>query len=124
MTEVLTPNQYWAGRRTPAKYRNQRCTLGGFKFDSKAEARRYRELLLLEQAGQIMSLHVHPRFALGTCGHALGHYEADFSYVDVKSEGSLVVEDVKSKPTRTALYRWKIRHLKAQYGIDVVEIGL
>lgn len=44
---------------------------------------------------------------------------ADFSYHE---NGILVVEDVKSKATKTPLYQLKKKLVKALYGIDVKEI--
>jgi hypothetical protein len=46
---------------------------------------------------------------------------ADFRYRQ-GPQGILVVEDVKSKPTMTAIYRWKKRHMLAQYGIQITEV--
>lgn len=96
--------------------------LDGFRFDSAKEARRYQELKLLERAGEVRNLTVQPRFPLSvsTDGAAapqqIGVYRADFAYDT--SAGS-VVEDVKSPPTKTPLWRWKVKHLRAQYGIEV-----
>lgn len=42
------------------KYHNRKTVVNGQTFDSKKEANRYSELLLLERAGQFM-----------TCGHRL-----------------------------------------------------
>jgi hypothetical protein len=50
----------------------------------------------------------------------VGHYVADFRYRS-GPQGLLVVEDVKG--VRTALYRWKKKHVEAQYGIQITEIG-
>ena len=49
----------------------------------------------------------------------LGKYIADFRY-RAGRQGLLVVEDVKG--FKTPLYRWKKKHVEAQYGITVVEI--
>ena len=38
------------------KYRNEKTVVAGLTFDSKAEARRYGELQLLERAGRISDL--------------------------------------------------------------------
>lgn len=39
-----------------AKYKNKKITLDGITFDSRKEANRYRELKLLERAGEIHTL--------------------------------------------------------------------
>lgn len=120
MTETLSLAEYAILRRKHRKYRNEPTRVDNYVFDSKAEARRYEELILLERAGLIEKLGIHPRYPLSVAGVVIGEYEADFSYIDVKSEGSFVVEDVKG--VRTALYCWKVRHMKAEHGITVVEI--
>lgn len=97
------------------KYRAKRCEIDGIKFDSQLEGRRYCELKLLEKAGCIRDLRVHPRFAL-KCGEVtIGHYEADFDYQD--ASGEYHVEDCKGFITQ--LSRWKIRHFELQYGRQV-----
>lgn len=111
-------------------------TVEGITFRSKAEARRYSELLLLARAGKIECLELQPVYVLhaplttGTMRGALkatagqlpkvGKYVADFRYYDMTT-GAQVVEDVKG--FKTPLYRWKKRHVEAQYGITVVEVG-
>lgn len=118
------------------KYGAQATTVDGIRFSSKAEARRYGELCLLLRAGQIEALEVQPVFILqapimtGTVRGALdatagglrfvGRYIADFRYYQLEPP-SWVVEDVKG--VKTPLYRWKKKHMEAQYGITITEIG-
>lgn len=83
------------------KYNNKKVTVNGQVFDSKKEARRYKELLLLEKAGEIKDLRTQVKFKLipaqrdETTGEVIERecsYKADFVY----SEGDkTVVEDVK-----------------------------
>jgi len=93
--------------------------MDGYVFDSKKESRRYRELALLEKAGKIEKLVVHPRFMLQPAFFAPLQEKRiravsctwDFAYVE---DGREVVEDVKSEPTRKeAAYnirkRWFIK---------------
>ena len=54
----------------------------------------------------------------GNC-FRIGVYRADFKYHD-KETMPYVVEDVKG--FATALYRWKKKHVEAQYGIVIREI--
>ena len=120
------------------KYGAKAALVNGIRFASQKEAARYLELVLLERAGEIWDLELQPRFPLhapSTSGYAMraakalaeggtfliGHYVADFKYRDANTV-PYVVEDVKSPATRTALYRWKKRHLMAQYGIDIKEV--
>ena len=48
-------------------------------------------------------------------------YIADFSYYDVEMH-SIVVEDVKSKATRTALYRLKKKLIEVEHEITITEV--
>jgi hypothetical protein len=105
----------------PRKYRNEPCELDGLRFDSKAEAARYAELKMLERAGLIRDLRVQPRFPLEVAGKIVATYVADFAYVRPLSppggdKVENVVEDVKSQPTRTPVYRLKAKLFLALYG--------
>jgi hypothetical protein len=108
--------------KRPSKYRAQRTTVDGITFHSKKEAARYGQLKMLEKAGEISSLYLQPRYDLNV-GYALtdpiGRYVADFSYTDTRT-GLVVVEDVKG--FKTPLYRWKKKHVEAQYGIEIREV--
>ena len=103
------------------KYGNVPTDVDGYTFASRAEARRYGELALLLRAGAITDLTVHPRWPLHVNGVKVATYIADFAYSDVKT-GALVCEDVKSEPTKTALYRIKKKLMMAVHGIVIVEI--
>lgn len=119
-----------------AKYGNQRTAVGpelqmcladdapaGWRiFDSKREASRFAELALEMRKGLITDLVCQPRYPLSTCDQQgvrriVGEYIADFCY---RREGVLVVEDAKGM--RTELYRWKARHVAAEYGIAITEV--
>ena len=102
------------------KYRAVKTELDGITFDSKKEARRYWELKCMQQIGEIKDLKLQPEYRLqpgfihqGVRYRAIS-YVADFEYRDLKT-GELVVEDVKSKPTRTAAYRIKKKLFLARY---------
>lgn len=118
MTEVLTVAELQALRRKPSKYRNVKVRSDGYAFDSKAEYRRYEELVLLERAGEITQLGVHPRYALEVLGEKICVYEADFSYQD--RVGALHVEDVKGVRTREFILKKNL--MRAIHGIEVIEI--
>lgn len=90
--------------------------LDGYTFQSRAEARRYEELRLLEMAGEIHDLKVHPRFVLLDAAKELGlravHYTADFQYTE---GGRVIVEDVKSSATMTEAFKLREQLFKRRY---------
>lgn len=98
--------------------------MDGITFHSRKEANRYVELKLLQKAGEIENLMLQPRYVLSLPGASneivkLGVYAADFQYWDNKLKG-WHIEDVKG--FRTPLYKWKKKHVEAQYGITITEI--
>ena len=46
------------------KYRNKKTQVDMYVFDSIAESKRYKELALLQRAGEIQNLELQPRFLL------------------------------------------------------------
>ncbi len=107
--------------RPRSKYGAVRTTVDGRPFHSKAEARRYSELLLLGQAGAIRNLELQPRFPLHVNGMLIGLYIADFRYQERDAFGERdVVEDVKGWDV--PLGAWKRRHYEAQYGLTVTVV--
>jgi hypothetical protein len=112
-------------RRNGHKFNAVRTEIDGHTFASKAEAKRYAELKLLEKAGKIGHLSLQPRYMLlvWDCEKKqdvqVGHYVADFSYWDM-SEGKTVVEDVKG--VKTPIYRLKKKMVEHRYGITITEI--
>ena len=109
-----------------SKYRNKKVKVDGHTFDSQKEARRYKELKLMERAGAIKDLEIQPAFELiptiRTETETLRKtvYKADFRYVDTKT-GGVVVEDVKG--FKTDVYKLKKKMLLHKYeGIDFREI--
>jgi len=85
------------------KYGAVKVKLDGYTFDSKAEAKRYAELKLLQQSGDIYGLVVHPEFLVNEAkqdGLRVIRpivYVADFAYWE---EGRCHVEDVKGVETK------------------------
>lgn len=103
------------------KYGNKKTTVDGITFDSSKEAHRYGELVMMQRAGLISGLERQPKFDLIVNGEKVGKYTADYRYFDHVA-GHTIVEDVKSKPTMTAVYRLKKRLMKAIHRIDIKEI--
>ena len=81
-----------AGKQS--KYKNVKTEVDGYSFDSRAEARRYTELKLLRQAGEIKGFGLQPSFTLP--GGI--RYRPDF--IVCGADGSLWVEDVKGMETK------------------------
>jgi hypothetical protein len=106
-----------------SKYGAIATEVDGIRFPSKAEARRYQELSLMESGGLIRELELQPAYEFVVNGVKVGTYRADFRYWDNERNVS-VVEDVKGgNATKTPVYRLKVKLLKAIYGIDVMEIS-
>jgi len=118
-------------RPSTQKYGNHAVRVDGILFDSQREAARYQELKVLAAAGLISSIEIHPGFPLivkelhrfdgPEILHTVGMYHADFKYRDHRTS-SWVVEDVKSKPTKTEAYKLRKRIVEAVHGITIVEV--
>lgn len=133
------------------KYHNtptERITPSGsvLRFQSQKEARRYDYLIRLEKIGQIRDLRLQVDFTLqeaytDTEGRRVRaiQYKADFTYYQPPNRrlyGShapwnadrdglpweQVVEDVKSRPTKTKIYAMKRKMLKDRFGLDISEV--
>lgn len=117
------------------KYGNKIVVFNGERFDSKREEKRWKELLLLQEAGMIRDLKRQVKFELvptqyeyyerkGKKGKTLKpgvyaaeksvNYYADFTYYT--KDGEYVVEDAKGKRTQTYIIKRKlmlyIHHIK------------
>jgi hypothetical protein len=104
------------------KYGAESTTLDGIRFASKAEAKRWAELCLLERAGEITGLERQVPIPLqGQDGPILtptgrpATYVADFAYVDNRT-GEKVYEDRKG--VQTPEFKLKRAILAAQ-GVKV-----
>lgn len=112
-----------------SKYRAKRTRLDGIEFDSQAEAQRYAQLKLYQKAGIVKSIELQPKFIIvdsyiGPDGKKVQptYYKADFlvEYPDGRKE----VEDVKSRITKTPLYRLKKKLFEQRYSISIKEVGI
>ncbi len=107
--------------RPRSKFNAVRTTVHGWTFDSKKEAQRYGELLLLGRAGRIRNLELQPWFHLHVNGERIGKYVADFRYQELDAFGERdVIEDVKGM--KTPVYRLKKKLVEATYGIRITEV--
>ena len=115
------------------KYKAKKVTVNGITFDSKKEAKRYGELVLLERAGKISDLEMQVKFELipsqridGKVVERACTYVADFVYYEPICCGDLVigrkpiVEDTKGFKTKDYIIKRKL--MLFVYGIRVKEI--
>lgn len=79
-----------------SKYRAIPTVVDRHRFASKFEAMRYSELKLLERAGQIRALTLHPKYPLMVGDELICTYIGDFGYFE---KGKAVVEDTKGFAT-------------------------
>jgi hypothetical protein len=108
--------------RQSTKYHNRKTVHQGITFDSRKEANRYQELLLMERAGLICNIELQPRYDLVVNAQKLGFYRGDFRYEKIDT-GEMVTEDVKGgNATKTPLYVLKRKLVKALYNVDIVEV--
>lgn len=124
------------------KLHAERVSLGGERFDSKREARRWQELLWMQKAGEISDLRRQVKYVLiptqrepGTVGKRGAvkpgriierevAYYADFVYMD--RNGETVVEDAKGfrdpSSATYAKYVLKRKMMLFFHGIRVREV--
>lgn len=120
------------------KYNAHKTEVDGIKFDSRKEASRWQELMVLAKAGEITELERQKRYELtpqfrepdiigpkggrkkGRVILKASTYVADFVYKD--NDGKTVVEDVKSPATRTPAYILKKKMMYMRYGILIREV--
>ena len=94
-------------RKKGTKYNNTIIEVDGIKFHSKAEAKRYTELKLLEKAKVIKDLKLQPKYTLQDKFIKNGknyrkiEYIGDFEYIE---NGIKIIEDVKSVITAQDKY--------------------
>lgn len=120
------------------KYYAKKTFVNGIEFDSRKEARRYSELLLLQRAGAIRDLELQKKYVLipaqyetyeryGKKGQRLQDgqrlvekecaYLADFVY---KEDGKTIVEDTKGIKTKDYIIKRKL--MLYVHGIKIKEV--
>jgi hypothetical protein len=93
------------------KYNNKKVVIDGITFDSIKESQRYGELKLMEKAGKIRDLEIHPEIELQPSFTYRGNgiraikYEPDFWYVE---NGVQIFEDLKGFETQLFRAKWKM----------------
>ena len=124
-----------------SKYGNKKCQYMGIVFDSKHEMERYRDLYMMQRAGEIKNLRTQVPFTLIPAQYDTSHeiyksgprkgekkpgallerrceYIADFVYM--LPTGECVVEDAKGMHTKEYLIKRKL--MLYMHKIRVVEV--
>lgn len=109
---------YYVRHKRKNKFGAKKNELDGIKFDSRKEARRYRELTLLAATGELTGLKLQVPFEIIVNGQKVCTYRADFTYTD--KSGQFVVEDAKGY--KTPEYRLKKKLVNACHGIEIKEV--
>lgn len=106
------------------KYHNRKATYDGEQFDSLTELSRWKELLLIQRAGEIKDLRRQVPYELiptqkinGKVTEKSCKYIADFVYTD--KSGKTIVEDVKG--VKTAEYIIKRKLMLKVHGVEIFE---
>lgn len=121
-------------KKKSSKYHAEKSSRGDLTFDSKKEARRYDELMLMQNAGMIRNLKLQVRFCLiegytttENVKHKGEYYVADFVYERKTApdcNGDVhwlkVVEDAKGY--RTQVYRNKAKLFREKFGFSITEV--
>lgn len=126
----------YSNRRSAGKYNAKKTKVDGIVFDSLKEANRYKELRLLQRAGEIAGLEMQYKFEIipehreaDTIGPRGGrkkgkiieparYYVADFYYMNCET-GEWIVEDVKG--FKTPEYKLKKALMYDRYRIRIRE---
>jgi hypothetical protein len=121
---VAKLNQHLVGEqpKKKSKYRNEKVVDEfGNEYDSKKERKRAKELKMLLKAGEIGFLAKQVEYVFHMHGGKVASYFADFQYTN--KAGEIIVEDVKSKMTRTLpVYRLKRKMMLLQHKIKIREV--
>jgi hypothetical protein len=106
-----------------SKFFNKPTIVGKYRFASKKEAERYKQLVALEKTKTIRDLKVHPIYKLEVEGVLICRYIADFEYYDYERDG-IIVEDVKGRRDGLpySMFLLKAKLMYALLGIKVQEI--
>ena len=132
MTKPIRAKEYREQTRPSrkSKYNNKAIVIQGHRFDSKKEGDRFLFLKARLDAGEISHLELHPVFKLtGRDGKPVRYdsgrqafYKADFAYFE-PDLNKRVIEDVKSKATKTPVYKLKKALVQCNFpGVVIVEV--
>lgn len=86
----------------------------GIKFPSKKEQKRYQQLRLLEQSGDLLF------FLRQVPFHLTGNIKYVCDFMCFWKDGTVTIEDVKG--FKTDMYKVKKKLVEATYPIEIIEI--
>jgi hypothetical protein len=89
------------------KHNARSVRIDGIYFPSTGEGERYKELKLLDHAGEIDSLTIHPRYPIVVNGTQVCFVVLDFSYYDKRTR-NWVYEDFKGQDLSESKLRRKL----------------
>lgn len=130
--EVEKPLPAQEQKQKSSKFHNQPTESSGIRFDSKKEARRFEELMEKVRLNEISDLKLQVNFTLQE-GYTKPDgervrpivYKADFTYLEKGLDGLhtlYIVEDVKSKATKTRVYEMKRKLLREKFHLEIREV--
>ena len=96
------------------KFHAIRSESDGFKFASKKELKRYEELKMLRQTGEVLFFQMQPPF------HLTGNVKYVCDFQVYWANGDITFEDVKG--VKTPMYLLKKKQVEALYPITITEI--
>lgn len=101
------------------KFNAKKTECLGIMFDSKWEAERYGQLVMLQRANQIRDLVTQVKFDIKINNEKICTYIADFTYYEKNKDGveEFIVEDAKG--LETAVFRLKKKLMKAINNIEI-----
>ena len=109
-----------AAPATRSKYGAQHCEIEHkgkvIKCASKAEAKRFGELILLEKVQKICGLRFHPRFPIAVRQQDICTYVGDAMYYD-RDARTWAVEDIKG--FETEVFKLKAKLFRASYAHEL-----
>lgn len=122
----MTARQYrQKNKRARSKYRNRKVEIDGITFDSKAEARYYKELQLRERAKDIQFFRLQPRYLVHDKFEKDGKkHQAIFYIADFEihhNDGSIEVVDVKGMITEVFRIKEKLFNKKFPHKLTLVK---
>ncbi|MDL4842814.1 DUF1064 domain-containing protein [Aquibacillus rhizosphaerae] len=95
-----------------SKYGNKKIVIDGHKFDSKAEARYYQELIYRKKAGDIKDFSLQPRFELQPkykkANKSIRKIEYISDFEIEYADGSIEIVDVKGAITKEFALKRKL----------------